>query len=312
MNFSVLPPEINSAQMFSGAGSGPMLAAAAGWDGLASELGSAAASFSSVTSGLAAQAWQGTASQAMVAAAAPYTGWLSVAATQASGAAAQAKAVASAFESALAATVHPLTVAANRNGLVQLVMSNLFGQNAPAIAATEANYEEMWAQDVTAMVGYHGGASAAAAQLTGTAQALQNLPGLAANAAADAFGNTGTGNIGFGNSGSNNIGFFNSGSGNVGAANTGNNNIGFHNSGDGNNGIDNINPIILGNKAHMNSQLGDNGFFNRGFFNDGGFNTGDGNQGYFNTGNDNLGIGLTGNNLQGIGIPGVGQIAVPK
>jgi PPE-repeat protein len=57
MNFSVLPPEINSALMFSGAGSGPLLAAAVAWDGLASELDSAAESFSSVTSGLAAQAW---------------------------------------------------------------------------------------------------------------------------------------------------------------------------------------------------------------------------------------------------------------
>ncbi|WP_263988612.1 PPE family protein, partial [Mycobacterium conspicuum] len=32
MNFSVLPPEINSLRMFSGAGSGPTLAAAAAWD----------------------------------------------------------------------------------------------------------------------------------------------------------------------------------------------------------------------------------------------------------------------------------------
>lgn len=38
VNFSVLPPEINSGRMFFGAGSGPMLAAAAAWDGLAAEL----------------------------------------------------------------------------------------------------------------------------------------------------------------------------------------------------------------------------------------------------------------------------------
>jgi PPE-repeat protein len=165
MNFSVLPPEVNSARMFSGAGSGPMLEAAAAWDGLASELGSAAASFSSVTSGLTDQAWQGPAAAAMTAAAAPYTQWLSAAATQATGAAGQARTVAGAFEAALAATVHPLQVAANRNGFVQLVMSNLFGQNAPAIAAAEAEYEQMWAQDVAAMVGYHAGASAAGGAL---------------------------------------------------------------------------------------------------------------------------------------------------
>ena len=79
MTFVVLPPEINSGRMFAGAGSGPMLAAAAAWDGLASELGSAAASFKSVTSGLVQGAWQGAAATAMAGAAAPYAGWLSAA-----------------------------------------------------------------------------------------------------------------------------------------------------------------------------------------------------------------------------------------
>ena len=162
MNFSVLPPEINSWRMFSGAGSQPMLAAAASWDGLAAELGSAAQSFSAVTSGLAGQAWQGAASAAMMQTAARYAAYLTEAATQAATAAAQAEGVASAFESTVTATVHPAFVAANRSNFVQLVMSNLFGQNAPAIAATEAQYEEMWAQDVAAMAGYHAGASAAA------------------------------------------------------------------------------------------------------------------------------------------------------
>lgn len=52
MNFSTLPPEINSALIFGGAGSEPMSAAAVAWDQLAMELASAAASFNSVTSGL--------------------------------------------------------------------------------------------------------------------------------------------------------------------------------------------------------------------------------------------------------------------
>jgi PPE-repeat protein len=57
MNFLMLPPEINSALIFLGAGPGPMLAAAAAWDGLAEEFGSAASSFGSVTSGLVDGAW---------------------------------------------------------------------------------------------------------------------------------------------------------------------------------------------------------------------------------------------------------------
>ncbi|WP_031680841.1 MULTISPECIES: PPE family protein, partial [Mycobacterium tuberculosis complex] len=80
MNYSVLPPEINSLRMFTGAGSAPMLAASVAWDGLAAELAVAASSFGSVTSGLAGQSWQGAAAAAMAAAAAPYAGWLAAAA----------------------------------------------------------------------------------------------------------------------------------------------------------------------------------------------------------------------------------------
>jgi PPE-repeat protein len=276
MNFSVLPPEINSALMFSGAGSGPLLAAAVAWDGLASELDSAAESFSSVTSGLAAQAWQGPASQAMVAAAVPYAGWLSAAAAQSSGAAAQAQSVASAFESALVATVHPAAVAANRSDLVSLVMSNLFGQNAPAIAATESQYEEMWAQDVSAMVGYHGGASAAAAQLTTPAQAVQNLQ-----------------NFGFGNIGSGNFGLFNTGTLNFGIGNTGTLNFGIGNFSPNN---DTLN-FGIGNTGTLNFGIGNTGNNNDGLFNFGSFDTGIG-----NTGSNLVGIGLTGNNKVGIGL----------
>ncbi|OBG34368.1 hypothetical protein A5672_22975 [Mycobacterium alsense] len=180
MSFLTSPPEIISSLLYTGPGSAPMLAAAASWDGLATELGSAAQGFSSITSGLAAEAWQGAASTAMATAAAQYTGVLSAAATRAQAAAAQAQAVASAFESTVAATVHPALVTANRNEFVQLVMSNLFGQNAPAIAAAESTYEQMWAADVAAMIGYHGGASAAAAQLSTWSEALQGLPGQAA------------------------------------------------------------------------------------------------------------------------------------
>src|SRR6201997_682117 len=177
MSFLVSPPEITSALMHAGAGSGPMLSAAAAWDGLAAELGSAAQSFSSVASGLAGDAWQGAASAAMLSTAAQYSGVLSAAATHAQTAAAQAQAVANEFEAALAATVHPALVSANRNQLVQLVFSNLFGQNAPAIAAAESDYEAMWAQAVAAMIGYHGGVSAAAAQLSSWTKALPSLAG---------------------------------------------------------------------------------------------------------------------------------------
>jgi len=113
----------------------------------------------------------------MAAAAAPYVAWLGSAATQAEQAAAQARVTAGAFEAAFAATVHPAVVAANRAQLVSLAVSNVFGQNTSAIATTEAEYEQMWAQDVAAMVGYHAAASGAGAQLMSWQQLPQSLPG---------------------------------------------------------------------------------------------------------------------------------------
>jgi PPE-repeat protein len=184
MNYSVLPPEILSGQIHSGPGPAPLLAAATSWAGLADELGSAAAGFSSITSQLTGSAWQGPASAAMAAAAGPYASWLGAAASQAAGAATQANAVAALQDTARAVMVHPLAVAANRAQLVALVRSNLFGFAAPAIAATESAYEEMWATDVGAMVAYHGGASAAAAQLAPWQQLAGSLPGLGSSASA--------------------------------------------------------------------------------------------------------------------------------
>ncbi|ORW55053.1 PPE family protein [Mycobacterium riyadhense] len=193
MSFQVLPPEVTSMQMFTGAGSGPLLAAAGGWDGLAAELSSAAASFESLTSGLAGHAWQGAASAAMTAAAAPHLGWLSAASAHAETAASLARAAAAAFEAAQAATVYPAAIAANRDQLVALVNSNLLGLNTPAIFAAEADYELMWAQDIAAMVGYHGESSAITAALAPIVQPLANLANLPAQAAAAASAPTVTG-----------------------------------------------------------------------------------------------------------------------
>ena len=163
MDFGVLPPEINSGRMYSGPGPGSMLAAAAAWDGLAAELRSAAASYGSVVSGLTAGSWQGPASASMATAAAPYVAWMSGTAAQAEEAATKAKAAVAAYETAFAATVAPPVIGANRAQLMALIATNFFGQNSPAIAATEAQYGEMWAQDAAAMYHYAGASSAASA-----------------------------------------------------------------------------------------------------------------------------------------------------
>jgi len=180
----MLPPEINSARMYTGPGAGPMLAAAAAWDGLAAQLHSTAPSYSSVISGLAA-GWQGPSAATMAAAAAPYTAWMSTTATQAEQTATQARAAVAAYETAFAATVPPPIIAANRALLMSLIATNFLGQNTPAIAATEARYAEMWAQDATAMFGY-AGSSATASQVTPFTEAPQttNPAGAGGQAAA--------------------------------------------------------------------------------------------------------------------------------
>jgi PPE-repeat protein len=183
MDFALLPPEINSARMYDGPGSGPMLAAAAAWDGLGAELHSTATAYGSVIAELTAGPWLGAASAAMVAAAAPYVAWMRTTASQAEQTAIQAKAAAAAYEVTFAAMVPPPVIAANRALLQALVATNLFGQNTPAIAATETLYAEMWAQDATAMYGY-AGTSASASTLPPFTPAPQATNGTSAAAAA--------------------------------------------------------------------------------------------------------------------------------
>ncbi|WP_076064075.1 PPE family protein [Mycobacterium sp. IS-1264] len=183
MDFGALPPEVNSALMYAGPGSGPMLAAAAAWEGLAAELRMAATGYGSTVLELADAGWQGPSAASMAAAAAPYLAWMQSTAAQAEQAGMQAAAAAAAHEAAFAATVPPPMIAANRALLMTLIATNFLGINTAAIAATEAHYGEMWAQDAAAMYAY-AGASAAASMLTpmAPAPATTNPAGAAAGA----------------------------------------------------------------------------------------------------------------------------------
>jgi len=161
-DFGALPPEIVSAWMYSGAGSGPLMSAASAWGSLAAELEASATSAQLVISELAGEEWTGPASAAMTSAVTPYLTWLNTTSTAAYQASSQAMASAGAFEAARAAVVSPAIIAANRAQLAALVASNFLGVNTPAILATEAHYLEMWAQDTLAMFGYSTSSSSAA------------------------------------------------------------------------------------------------------------------------------------------------------
>ncbi|MCK8646486.1 PPE family protein [Mycobacterium colombiense] len=161
MDYGAFPPEFNSARIYSGPGSGSFVAAASAWSALAAELNSAALSYDNVITALSSEEWTGTASAAMAQAAEPYVTWLTTTAAQAEEAATQARAAASAYETALASSVPPPLIAANRTQSQQLQATNVLGQNTPLIAQLEAQYGEYWAQDAGAMYSYAGQAASA-------------------------------------------------------------------------------------------------------------------------------------------------------
>jgi PPE-repeat protein len=154
MSFMMFPPEVNSALMYAGAGSGPLMAAASAWDELAADLETTATSYQAVIQELTGGPWLGPSSVQMTSATAPYIAWLQGSSIQAAQTSAQARLAAAAYEGAFDATVPPTVIAANRALLAALVATNFLGQNTPAIAATEALYMEMWFQDGLTMDTY--------------------------------------------------------------------------------------------------------------------------------------------------------------
>src|ERR1700730_5595964 len=151
--------------MYAGPGPGPLLAASEAWDGLAAELSIAASGYGSALAELTSNSWVGPTSVAMMSAVTPYIDWLTSTGAQAEETANHARAAVAAYEAAFTMTVPPPAIAANRALLMALIATNFFGQNPPAIMATEPLYVEMWAQDAAAMYSY-AGAAAVAAQVT--------------------------------------------------------------------------------------------------------------------------------------------------
>ena len=160
MDFSTLPPEVISALIHSGPGSGSLADAAAAWRQLGADLEDAADSYTATVSSMA-DSWHGPSSAAMFQSVAPYLTWLRTTSQQAQQVAASAQSAASAFNIASASVVPTSQVLANRTLLAKLLATNIFGMNMPAIAATEANYQEMWATNAAAMTRYQTASSQA-------------------------------------------------------------------------------------------------------------------------------------------------------
>src|ERR1700709_2063766 len=107
MSFAAFPPEINSGLMYTGAGAGPLMAAATAWNNLAAELSTTATQYESILTSLPTEPWTGAGagSGAAAAAAQPYISWLTSTAAAAEQAGLQASASAASYEAAFTATV---------------------------------------------------------------------------------------------------------------------------------------------------------------------------------------------------------------
>ncbi len=163
MEFTTLPPEITSALIHSGPGAESLIAASAAWQQLGTTLEDSAESYANTLSSLAGT-WHGPSSATMVQSVEPYVTWLRTTAQQTQQVASSAQAAAAAYNSVRASVVPTAEVTANRMQLLQLLATNGFGRNLPAIAENEAEYQSMWANNSAAMSRYQA-ASAQASTL---------------------------------------------------------------------------------------------------------------------------------------------------
>lgn len=153
MDFISLPPEVTSALIHSGPGAESLIEAANAWENLGTGLEDSAPLYTSVVSTLS-QAWQGPSATAMSDAVAPFLTWLRNTAAQCQQVASSAQTAAAAFTSTQAAVVTPAQVAANRTRLMQLIATDRLGSNLAAIAETETQYQNMWANNSAALSRY--------------------------------------------------------------------------------------------------------------------------------------------------------------
>jgi PPE-repeat protein len=151
MLWHAMPPELNTARLMAGAGTAPMLQAAAGWEALGNALETQAQELFASLIALK-QSWTGTGSDRAIAAATPMVAWLQNAAQQAQQRAMKASAQAGAYMTALGMTPSLPEIATNHITHGVLSATNFFGINLVPIGFNETDYfVRMWNQAAGAM-----------------------------------------------------------------------------------------------------------------------------------------------------------------